>query len=254
MRNIVGVVEVDSTLPAVEGNAQRSLADRKLGGRSILDWVVRRVTDSQRLNQVVLVADSRDPRKRLISDLTPSDVPIYFGRQADALGRLAAVAKKYHADAIVRVSVDHPFVDPTLIDRLTRVADQTDDCEYVSYGTSTTCHPVVSSMGLFAEWCRTDAIVRADRDATSLADRRESTRFIYTHPELFQLLILPTPQALDRDDLRLAVRSEDDWDHAQAIYDALGPEGLDWQGIAGLLTHQPEIRRRMAVLNRSDVL
>jgi spore coat polysaccharide biosynthesis protein SpsF (cytidylyltransferase family) len=43
---------------------------------------------------------------------------------------------------------------------------------------------------------------------------------------------------------------EEDWDHAEAIYEALGPERLDWQRIARLLDHQPALRSRMAALNR----
>ena len=61
---------------------------------------------------------------------------------------------------------------------------------------------------------------------------------------------MPLPAEMDRDDLRLKLDHDEDWEHAQEIYDALGPEGLDWQRIAGLLHHQPELRQRMAVLNR----
>ena len=43
----------------------------------------------------------------------------------------------------------------------------------------------------------------------------------------------------------------EDWDHALAIYDALGPEAFEWQRIAGFLNHQPAMRKRMAALNRA---
>jgi spore coat polysaccharide biosynthesis protein SpsF (cytidylyltransferase family) len=51
--------------------------------------------------------------------------------------------------------------------------------------------------------------------------------------------------------VRLIVDIDEDWDHALAIYEALGPELLDWQQIANLLNHQPALRNRMAVLNRA---
>jgi spore coat polysaccharide biosynthesis protein SpsF (cytidylyltransferase family) len=51
--------------------------------------------------------------------------------------------------------------------------------------------------------------------------------------------------------VRLTIGGEEDWEHAQAIYDALGPDEMSWQRIAGLLDQQPELRQRMAVLNRS---
>jgi len=49
----------------------------------------------------------------------------------------------------------------------------------------------------------------------------------------------------------LTVDIEEDWDHALAIFEALGPEAMDWQRIAKLLDHQPDLRRRMAALNRA---
>ena len=67
---------------------------------------------------------------------------------------------------------------------------------------------------------------------------------------LMQEAGVPIPAPLNRNDLRLQVDSNEDWEHAEAICDALGPDDLDWQGIAEFLEHQPRIRERMAMLNR----
>jgi spore coat polysaccharide biosynthesis protein SpsF len=66
--------------------------------------------------------------------------------------------------------------------------------------------------------------------------------------------LIPLPASLDRDDWRLALRDEEDWDHAQMILDALGPDDLDWQGIARLLESHPALCERMAALNKSDAV
>jgi hypothetical protein len=50
--------------------------------------------------------------------------------------------------------------------------------------------------------------------------------------------------------VRLALEVEEDWDHAQMILEALGPDNLDWQRIASLLDEHPAIRERMAALNQ----
>ena len=52
---------------------------------------------------------------------------------------------------------------------------------------------------------------------------------------------------------RLGIDVEEDWENVQLIVDALGPESLEWQRIAGLLEQHPAIRQRMAVLNRAEV-
>jgi hypothetical protein len=50
----------------------------------------------------------------------------------------------------------------------------------------------------------------------------------------------------------LRIESADDWENIQQIVDALGDEQLDWERIAGLLAQQPDLRKRMAALNRTD--
>ena len=91
---------------------------------------------------------------------------------------------------------------------------------------------------------------RPNRLARDPLDREHVTRYLYSHPEKFNLRLMPAPAEIDREDVRLTVDIEEDWDHALAIYEALGPERLDWQRIARLLDHQPALRSRMAALNR----
>jgi spore coat polysaccharide biosynthesis protein SpsF len=110
---------------------------------------------------------------------------------------------------------------------------------------------VLSPVGVYAEWFRTRALRRAARAAKDPAHRQQVTQYLYSHPEKFTLRLIPAPAGIDRDDVRLTIDSDEDWDHALAIYDALGPESLDWQRIAELLDHQPALRSRMAALNRA---
>lgn len=252
MVTTLGIVELQGpALTTASGLELQSLADRKWGGQTLLEWLVRRVTESTLLDQVIVVSP-REAHGQQVALRTPGNVPVFYSKHLDGLARVAAALKKYPAKAIVRVCVGNPFVDPALIDRLVSTAKAHPACEYISYVCADGRPAVQSQLGLFAEWCRADAVLRADRDATDLADRRDVTRYIFSHPELFQLRLLPIPSVLDRGDVRLAIHSEEDWDHAQTIFDALGPESLDWQRIAGLLDYQPEMRQRMALLNRAE--
>jgi spore coat polysaccharide biosynthesis protein SpsF (cytidylyltransferase family) len=109
-----------------------------------------------------------------------------------------------------------------------------------------------SPVGVFAEWCRGEAVLLANRLARRPQERADATRFLHMHPEIFAIRFLPVPMQLDRDDVRLAIRDEEDWEHVQLILDALGPESLDWQFITALLDRQPSIRERMACRNREE--
>jgi spore coat polysaccharide biosynthesis protein SpsF (cytidylyltransferase family) len=223
MLNTLGIVQACFVSPRF-----RCIVHRKLGGQSVLQWVVRRVTDCMRLDGVIVVAcDAAE--HRFIRELVPMDVPV-----------------------LVRVRGDNPFIDPGLIDRLITTAQDHPSCDYVSYCSRDGRPAILSPVGVYAEWFRTAALRRAAGASKSRADREHVTRYIYSHPEKFNLRLIPAPTQIDRDDVRLTVDIEEDWEHAVAIFEALGPEALDWQRIADLLDHQPALRRRMAALNRAS--
>jgi len=252
MSTTLGVVEAfpppGQALPDVGSS---SLVNRRFGDKSLLEWVVRRVTDASQLSQVVVVCEDV-PLGLEVEPIVPPDVAIFTSKLTDPLSRFCAATDYFSADAAVRVRVGSPFIDPVLIDRLVNSARSGSAADYVSYCSSDGRPVALSRFGVLAEWCRTAAIERADQEATDPLDRQEVTRYLCRHPELFSLRLIPVPEQLDRDDLRLGINLEEDWEHAQIIYDALGPESLEWQAIAGLLDQQPGIRAKMATLNRAE--
>jgi spore coat polysaccharide biosynthesis protein SpsF len=240
----LGVVQVHSHAPRLRANATRRLA-----GRSLLEWVVRRVTDSMRLNGVIVAVCGPD-EERTVGRLVPRDVPVFYGQGKDALDCFAHALEACPAEGVVRVQGDNFFVDPGLIDRLVNTAEAHPGCDYVGYCSRDGRPAILSPVNVYAEWFRAGALRKANRQARDTLDREHVTRYIYSHPEEFNIRLTPAPTEIDRDDVRLTVDIEEDWDHALAIYEALGPEHLDWQRIAALLDHQPALRSRMAALNR----
>ncbi len=134
----------------------RSNAFRRLGGRSLLEWVIRRVTDSMRLDGVIVVACSREDCCAL-GRLVPSDVPVFFGEGDDTLARFCRALEQYPAEGVVRVRGDNLFVDPGLIDRLVTTAESHPDCDYVSYCSRDGRPAILSPVSVYAEWFRAGA-------------------------------------------------------------------------------------------------
>jgi spore coat polysaccharide biosynthesis protein SpsF len=228
----------------------RSNAMRKLAGRSVLEWVIRRVTDSMRLDGVIVVACETE-RCRDVARMVPSDVPVFFGDGHDGLTCFLKALEQYPAESVVRVRGDNLFIDAGLIDRLVTTAESQPDCDYVGFCSRDGQPAILSPVSIYAEWFRAAVLRKASRMAVETFDREHVTSYIYSHPEKFNVQLLPAPSEIDRDDVRLTVDIEEDWEHALTIYEALGPERMDWQRIARLLDHQPAMRSRMAVLNRS---
>jgi len=245
MLNTLGIVQVRHEL----GRSDSKIG-RKLGGKSLLELIVRRVTDCLRLDGVIVVL-SDDERDEQIRQLVPPDVPVFISSQRDPLARFAGALDEFRARSAVRICADNPFIDPVLIDRLVSTADAHPSCDYISYCCGDGRPAILTQLGVLAEWCSVESLRHANREAKRAADRESVTGYLYAHPELFNVRLIPLPAELDREDLRLKIDVEEDWEHAQVIYEALGPEEWDWQRIADLLDHQPALRKRMAVLNRA---
>ena len=252
MFTTLGVVEVVPSLDGLPSNSPLAgIARRRFAGKTLLEWVVRRVSDADHLQQIVVTAGP-DTLSRSLAALAPPDARVLLCESNDPLGRLAAVVRKFPCNGIVRLTVSEPFVDPILIDRLVMSVAGEEDCDYACFTLSDGRLGHESRMGIFADWCRSDAILQADRLARSVADRADPMQFIYSRPKVFNIKHVPVPTRLDRGDLRLAIRDEEDWENVETILDALGPECLDWQYITSLLDRNPKMGQRMAEHNRAE--
>jgi spore coat polysaccharide biosynthesis protein SpsF (cytidylyltransferase family) len=250
MVTTLAVVEVH---PAIEemppGSPLAGIARRRFGGKSLLEWVVRRVSEAERISGIIVLAGDDALAKSLCASCPP-DARVFHATADDALGRLAEAVRMFPCKGLVRLNVSNAFIDPDLIDRLI-VAAVSSGCDYASFSFGDGRPVIESKLGVFAEWCHPDAVLRADRLATHWSDRAEATRYLYSQPDQFSLHMMAVPPQLDRDDVRLAIHDEEDWEEVQDILDALGPESLDWQFITALLDRQPHIRARMQQRNRA---
>jgi spore coat polysaccharide biosynthesis protein SpsF len=89
-----------------------------LCGYPVLHWVLYRVKQAQRLDEVVLATTERkqdDPLTELAQSLK---VRVFRGSEADVLGRFRDAAREFKADVVVRVCADNPLIAPEEIDRL----------------------------------------------------------------------------------------------------------------------------------------
>lgn len=242
MSQTLGVVDVPFVRTSEARTLRETLPGRRFAGVSLLEWVAQRITDVQGIESVVVLLG---PEHAELETLAPPGSETLISQRPDGLGRLAELCDAHRPDAIVRVCVDAPFVDPQLIDQLISTAAG-GGCDYATYCSRDGLSAIQAELGMVAEWTTADAVMQANQSVGDLASRIGCTRAIWSRPDLFRLRFLPLPSALDREDLRLTVTCEEDWEQVHQIYEALGRDELDWQRIAGLLQDQPEMRRRMA--------
>ncbi len=235
------------------GAHHRKLA-RRIGDMPVLHWVLRRLSEAQQLDRLVLLT-GKDAQSESILGLVPPDVAVYRSARPDLLGRLDALLAHMPSQAVVLVPADTPFVDPALVDRLVTEAAEHPECDYICYAGADGRPLDPETVGLFGQWVRAEVLRRLHQRLTASEDRQHPIRrYLLSHSGVYVLRLLTLPRPVRAQELRLRMQWAEDWEHLQAIYEALGPDQLDWAHIVQLLEDQPEIRRQMAQLNRKEAV
>ncbi|MCM8622174.1 MAG: NTP transferase domain-containing protein [Candidatus Accumulibacter sp.] len=180
---------------------------RELHGSPVLEWVLRRVAESRRIDGLVL-ATSDLPEDSPLEDIAKClGVSVFRGSESDVLGRFIGAAAECGAENIVRVCADNPFVDPREVDRL--VAFFLDgDYDYACNHQNRLGSQYADGFG--AEAVRADVLRAISRKATSARHREHVTLYVWDYPCDYRIGVVPAPSALAFPRLRFDVDSPDD--------------------------------------------
>lgn len=204
-----------------------------LGGRSVLEWVVRAARAATRIDTVV-VATSTLAADDAVADLAASlGVPVVRGSEDDVLSRFVAALDAHPADALVRLTADCPLLDPTLIDAVAGAWAAAPTHDYVST-VLVRCLP----RGLDVELVKAQALRAVDRTAVG-HDRVHVTSGVYADPAAYRLLgVCVTPPA---DDLRVTLDTRADLALLRALVAELPDAPPLWQDVVALLRGRPDL-------------
>ncbi|MDR1052995.1 MAG: NTP transferase domain-containing protein [Planctomycetaceae bacterium] len=229
------------TLGIVKGalltDKQRNFLARRLGGKSVLEWVVRQMTDCQLLSGVVVVADKGDLGE-VVGNLTPIDVPVYRTGATDTMSMLRDTLEQFSTYSCLLIGCDWPFIDPTIFDRLVRAADLQVDCDYSAFQFTNEIFSVGRPYGLFPEWYRSATLRKIAGKIDDPIYRNLPGTFFLDNQECYNVELLSAPTAIDRKGMRFSFDDEDDWDNIIELHDALNLDVLDFQKISNLLSNR----------------
>ena len=109
--NIVCIIQARMGSSRLPGKVLKQIC-----GQPMLGWVVKRASRS-RLISSIIVATTIDPGDDMIEAFCKSEgIPCFRGSEFDVLDRYYQAAKAQHADIVVRLTADCPFIDAALID------------------------------------------------------------------------------------------------------------------------------------------
>ena len=234
-RSSVAVIDLGS-YPSVDHPSLRAI-----GRQSLLEWTVQRLTESSLLDAIAITGASYFSSAVLQMNLMSAKW--YPSTATCPLGRCINVAKSAQANWIVLVQNNCPFVDPILVDRLVAAAWATPTSDMISFVSPSRPGYSLQGLGIVAQVCRRRALRRlAGRTDTN--DDRDVTKLIHSMPELFHARYLPLPASLDREGLRWALETEDDWEKAHMLLDA-NTESIDYRELAEMAIHCDTNRLRV---------
>ncbi len=227
-------MRINAVIQARAGSTRlpgKVLAD--LGGRPVLEWVVRAARAATRIDQVI-VATSTLAGDDPVADLADSlGVPVVRGSEDDVLSRFVAALDAHPADALIRLTADCPLLDPTLIDAVAGAWAGAPTHDYVST-VLVRCLP----RGLDVELVTAQALRAVDQVATG-HDRVHVTSAVYADPTAYRLLgVCVTPPA---DDLRVTLDTPEDLVLLRALVAVLPDEPPAWRDVVAALRARPEL-------------
>jgi spore coat polysaccharide biosynthesis protein SpsF len=208
-----------------------------LGGRSVLDWVVRAVRESGALDEIMVATTTSAEDDAVITECERLGVDWYRGPIDDVLTRFVGAIKNSPAaepDAVMRFTADCPLLDPELIRMAAAAFRAVPGIDYLSTGM-----PHTVPRGLDVEIIGTAALRTLDQVAQT-HHRVHVTSYAYTHPDEFRLLgltFLP-----DTSGLRVTLDTPQDWALIQAVVEHFGDRTVPLRALTEWLDDHPEVR------------
>ena len=176
---------------------------------------IERLGRAKRIDRIV-AATSTDPSDdSLAAVLTLHGVPVHRGPLDDVLARYEGALHAFGpAEIVVRLTGDCPLADPRVIDATIALLIE----RRLDYAANTPAHRTYPK-GLDVEVMRSEALLRAAREAADPYEREHVTPFLYRHPETFAQDFISQPR--DEGEVRWTVDRPDDLEFVQAVYDGL---------------------------------
>lgn len=167
----------------------------------------------------IILATSANKNDDVLSDVASKwGISFFQASEQNVLSRFIDVGEAYGLTHLIRICSDNPFLNMESISNLIENLNSY-DIDYVSYRNYMGLPVIKTHIGLFAEVVSLKALKDADVRQNELIYQEHVTNFIYSNPEYFNIILLKSPkQVYSRDDIRLTLDDEDDFENLASLY------------------------------------
>ena len=180
---------------------------QKLGEYTLLEWVLVRVSQAKNIDQVVLATSEKALDNPLVEQAELLGVSVFRGSESDVLGRFANAATHYHAETVLRICADNPFVDPGELERLI-IEFKSQPCDYACNHQDRLGSSYADGFG--AEIFSNDLLQKIAKISKDSRHREHVTLYIWDHAHRFQLYCLQAPPELAFPEMKFDVDTHSD--------------------------------------------
>lgn len=208
---------------------------KKLGDKTILEILLNRLAKSKTMNKIVVATTTKEEDSIIERIVLNNGFEIFRGSEEDVLDRYYKTAKNYNANVIVRITSDNPLTDISLIDYQVDYLIK-NNYDYVS--------PKDILLGLESEVFTFEALENAWRNSNEKYQREHVTPYIYENTEIFNVKYVESPKIIKRDDTRLTIDTQEDFELYQKIYEYFKDLiDIDIKDIIKFLDINPDIKK-----------
>jgi spore coat polysaccharide biosynthesis protein SpsF len=184
-------------------------------GRPLIQHIIERLKRCETFSGIILLTSTRqenDILERLAVDL---GIGVLRGNEDDVLSRFVAALKKYDPRHVIRVCADNPLIDPREVDRIVR--------HHLASGADYSFNhiPALDNSypdGVGAEILTAGALSRIFSKTSRAEDHEHVTKYIWDHPDDFDIRTIPAPPEIAMPDVRLDVDTPEDLEKIRRIY------------------------------------
>ena len=201
--NVVGVIQARLGSTRLPYKMMLSLH-----GHPIIEWVVKRVMMSRKLNEIVAAIPETTENDILEKHIQTLGIDVCRGSEEDVLDRLCKAARHKKATHIVRICADNPLVAGEEIDRLIEFYIN-NPCDYAyNHIPKDNTYPD----GLGAEIVSFEILEYLNRKVTNKRYREHCFSYITDHAQEFSIKTFDPPNPhIARPDLKLDIDTFEDY-------------------------------------------
>lgn len=178
------------------------------GGKSILEILIEKF---KHLPFQIFVLTTKDSPKT-INQAKKLGATVFLDKPKNLFRSYLGLCIVYKLDAVIRVCADNPFIQLSLLYPLVDWG-RTGKYHYVAFEGCMQRHE-----GFWCEFIMGDALATMTTKELTKEDKEHCTKYIYEHPEEFEVLTLRIPPVMDDMPVRLTVDTMDDFRIAKRVY------------------------------------